>query len=232
MRRIFLLPALLLLAACARPVALLPTSAPVAGAEEIGNASWYGHPYHGRRTASGEVYDMNDLTAAHRTLPLGTRLMVTNVDTGQAVEVRVNDRGPFVDARVIDLSYAAARVLGADRAGTIPVRLRVMEVGAPRTPVPVVVPVSIPASPAAPAPAPSADGQFAVQVGAFSSRARAESLRETLAREGDPATVSEAEVGGDVFFRVRVGPYADRQAARGMAQRLASRGYRSVVVER
>jgi rare lipoprotein A len=157
--------------------------------------------------------------------------MVTNVDTGQAVEVRVNDRGPFVDARVIDLSYAAARVLGADRMGTIPVRLRVMEVGAPRTAVPI-VPVSIPPSPAAPDPTPSTDGLFAVQVGAFSSRARAESLRETLAREGDPATVTEAQVGGDVFFRVRVGPYADRQAARGMAQRLASRGYRSVVVER
>lgn len=231
MRRILLLPALLLLAACARPVALAPMTAPVAGAEEVGNASWYGHPYHGRRTASGEVYDMNDLTAAHRTLPLGTRLMVTNLDTGQAVEVRVNDRGPFVDARVIDLSYAAARVLGVDRAGTVPVRLRVMEVGAPRTPV-AVVPVSIPASPAAPAPAPSPDGLFAVQVGAFASRARAESLRETLAREGDPASVTEAEVGGDVFYRVRVGPYADRQAARGAAQRLASRGYRSVVVER
>ena len=89
-----LIPALLLLAACARTVTVTPPSPPLAGAEETGAASWYGHPYHGRRTASGEVYDMNDLTAAHRSLPLGTRLMVTNLDTGQAVEVRVNDRGP------------------------------------------------------------------------------------------------------------------------------------------
>ena len=115
-----LIPALLLLAACARTVTVTPPSPPLAGAEETGAASWYGHPYHGRRTASGEVYDMNDLTAAHRSLPLGTRLMVTNLDTGQAVEVRVNDRGPLVEARILDLSYAAARVIGADRAGGDP----------------------------------------------------------------------------------------------------------------
>src|SRR5262247_2066854 len=119
--RLLLLP-LLLLAACARTVAVAP-SLPAGDTETIGYASWYGHPYHGRRTASGEVYDMNDLTAAHRTLPLGTRLLVTNLDTTQAVEVRVNDRGPFVEGRILDLSYAAARVLGADRLGLIPVRL-------------------------------------------------------------------------------------------------------------
>ena len=104
-----LIPALLFLTACARTVMIPPPSPPIAGAEETGAASWYGHPYHGRRTASGEVYDMNDLTAAHRSLPLGTRLMVTNLDTGQAVEVRVNDRGPLIEERILDLSYAAAR---------------------------------------------------------------------------------------------------------------------------
>ena len=124
-----LIPALLFLAACARTVTVTPPSPPIAGAEETGAASWYGHPYHGRRTASGEVYDMNDLTAAHRSLPLGTRLMVTNLDTGQAVEVRVNDRGPLVEERILDLSYAAARVIGADRVGVIPVRLRILAPG-------------------------------------------------------------------------------------------------------
>ena len=215
-----LIPALLLLAACARTVTVTPPSPPLAGAEETGVASWYGHPYHGRRTASGEVYDMNDLTAAHRSLPFGTRLMVTNLDTGQAVEVRVNDRGPLVEGRILDLSYAAARVIGADRLGVIPVRLRILAGSA--------------VTPAGAASSPSAQpaGGFVVQVGAFASRARAESLREALTLEGDVATITEAEVWGDTFFRVRMGPYPDRQTARAAAQRLAGRGHRAVVVER
>ena len=210
-----LLLTLCLLTGCARTVAVAPSIPPL-GAEETGYASWYGHPYHGRRTASGEVYDMNELTAAHRTAPLGTRLMVTNVDTGQAVEVRINDRGPFVEGRILDLSYAAARVLGADRSGVIPVRLRVIDAGVATT------------TPAGVRPT----AGFDVQVGAFAVRARAESLREALARAGVVTTISEADVGGDAFFRVRLGPYADRLAARAAAERLAARGYRAVVVER
>ena len=212
-----LIPALLFLAACARTVTVTPPSPPIAGTEETGAASWYGHPYHGRRTASGEVYDMNDLTAAHRSLPLGTRLMVTNLDTGQAVEVRVNDRGPLVEERILDLSYAAARVIGADRVGVVPVRLKILGSAV------------APAGPPAPGARPL--GEFAVQVGAFTSRARAESLRDVLTRGGDVVTVTEADVGGDTFFRVRLGPYPDRQTARSAAQRLASRGHRAVVVE-
>ena len=216
-----LIPVLLLLAACARTVTVTPPSPPLAGAEETGAASWYGHPYHGRRTASGEVYDMNDLTAAHRSLPLGTRLVVTNLDTGQSVEVRVNDRGPLVEDRILDLSYAAARVIGADRMGVIPVRLRILALASDVTP-------------AGRASSPSARpaGAFAVQVGAFASRARAESLREALTLDGDVATITEAEVWGDTFFRVRMGPYPDLETARAAAQRLAGRGHRAVVVER
>jgi peptidoglycan lytic transglycosylase len=216
-----LIPALLFLAACARTVTVTPPSPPVAGTEETGAASWYGHPYHGRRTASGEVYDMNDLTAAHRSLPLGTRLMVTNLDTGQAVEVRVNDRGPMVEERILDLSYAAARVIGADRVGVIPVRLRVLAPGR-------AVALAGRASSSGARPA----GELAVQVGAFASRARAESLCDALTRDGDIPTVTEAEIGGDTFFRVRLGPYPDRPTAQAAAQRLASRGHRAVVVER
>jgi rare lipoprotein A len=96
------------------------------GREEVGLASWYGAPHHGRRTASGEVFDMNQLTAAHRTLPFGTRVLVTNRDTGQSAELRINDRGPFVEGRILDVSYAAARLLGAIGPGTIPVRIRVI----------------------------------------------------------------------------------------------------------
>ena len=91
-----------------------------------GQASWYGRPHHGRRTSSGEIYDMHKLTAAHRTLPLGTRVLVTNLDNGRTVEVRINDRGPFRKNRVLDLSYAAARQLGAVGEGVIPVTLKIV----------------------------------------------------------------------------------------------------------
>lgn len=101
-----------------------PESSPSAG--QTGEASWYGEPHHGRPTASGETYDMHQLTAAHPTLPLGTRVAVTNLKNGRAVEVRINDRGPHVPGRIIDLSFAAAQQLGAVSSGTIPVRIRVL----------------------------------------------------------------------------------------------------------
>ncbi len=93
----------------------------------IGKASWYGEPHHGRKTASGEIYDMNAMTAAHRTLALGTHVRVTNVANGKSVVVRINDRGPFIDGRVIDLSKAAARELGSLGEGIITVRIEVLE---------------------------------------------------------------------------------------------------------
>ena len=92
----------------------------------IGRASWYGHAHHGRLTASGERYDMHALTAAHRSLPFGTRLRVTNLNNAEVVEVRINDRGPMVAGRILDLSYAAARRLGAVGAGVIPVSFTVL----------------------------------------------------------------------------------------------------------
>src|SRR5438105_931039 len=92
--------------------------------EQTGVASWYGRQHHGKRTASGEPYDMNGLTAAHRTLPLGTRVRVTNLDNGRSVDVRINDRGPFAGNRLIDVSYAAARRLGAVGAGVFRVGLK------------------------------------------------------------------------------------------------------------
>ncbi len=94
--------------------------------EQTGVASWYGRQHHGKRTASGEAYDMNGLTAAHRTLPLGTRVRVTNLDNGRSVDVRINDRGPFAGNRLIDLSYAAARRLGAVGVGVFRVGLKTL----------------------------------------------------------------------------------------------------------
>ena len=96
-------------------------------AEATGKASWYGKAHHGQPTASGETYDMHALTAAHRSLPLGTRVLVTNVQNGRSVEVRINDRGPFVRGRILDLSYAAALELGSLSDGAFRVKLRVLE---------------------------------------------------------------------------------------------------------
>jgi rare lipoprotein A len=110
-------------------------------------ASWYGHPFHGRASASGEIYDMEQMTAAHRTLPFGTMVRVHDLDNEKSVDVRINDRGPFVDGRIIDLSHAAARAIEMIGPGTARVRLEILS-----------------------APAVPAQAHFGVQVGAFRNR--------------------------------------------------------------
>jgi peptidoglycan lytic transglycosylase len=200
------LTALVMLAGCARAVMTPPSIPPAAGMEEVGMASWYGAPHHGRRTASGEVFDMHQLTAAHRTLPFGTRLLVTNRDTSQSAQVRVNDRGPFVEGRILDVSYAAGRLLGAVGPGVIPVRVRVLSL---------------------PARSSSGDGPFTVQIGAYTTRARAEAARDAVTG----ATIAETSAGSETVYRVRVGAYPDRAQAGAAARELATRGYRTLVVE-
>jgi rare lipoprotein A len=200
------LAALALLAGCSRAVLTTPSVPPVTSMEEVGMASWYGAPHHGRRTASGEVFDMHQLTAAHKTLPFGTRLLVTNRDTSQSVEVRVNDRGPFVGGRILDVSYAAARLLGAVGPGLIPVRVRVLSL---------------------PARSSTGDGPYSVQLGSFTTRARAEALRDSV----NGATIAETAVGGETVYCVRIGAYADRAQATAAARDLATRGYQALVVE-
>ena len=123
--------ALLLVVGCgtARPTGpATRTTRPSPGAVDHGRASWYGERHHGRKTASGERFDMNALTAAHRTLPMETRVRVTNENNGRSVEVRINDRGPYSRGRIIDLSRAAARILGMIEAGVVPVTLEVLSV--------------------------------------------------------------------------------------------------------
>ena len=210
-RPLLLAGALLLAAGCARAVVRAPAPPVAVGSEETGNASWYGEPYHGRRTASGEVYDMAQMTAAHRTLPFGTRVLVESLRDGRVAEVRVTDRGPFVDDRILDLSAAAARVLGAIGPGVIPVRLRVV------------------ALPGGAAPAAAARGTFAVQVAAFTSEARAGALRERLEGAWPGARVERAEVPGRTLWRVRVGRYATRAEAAAAAARLAAAGFAALV---
>jgi rare lipoprotein A len=107
-----------------QPVALVAATAPITVL--AGRASWYGEPHHGRLTANGERFDMNRLTAAHRTLPFGTRLRVVNLINDRVVEVRINDRGPMIPGRILDLSYAAARALGAVATGVIPIRATIV----------------------------------------------------------------------------------------------------------
>ena len=205
---------LALLAGCSTAVVTTPptpAAPPAAGNEEVGFASWYGAQHQGKRTASGEVYDMNQLTAAHRTLPFGTRLLVTNRDTSQSAEVRVNDRGPFVKGRILDVSYAAARQLGAVGAGIFPVRLRVI------------------ALPGTGLDAPGGDGTFTVQVGSFTSRARAEALCDAV---GSEATVIESTVAGATVYRVRVGAFPDRAQANPTASTLTARGFTPLILSR
>lgn len=96
------------------------------GGAQYGLASWYGRDFQGRPTASGEIFDMNDYTAAHRDLPFGTRVRVTNEANGRSVVVRINDRGPWAEGRILDLSYAAAKALGMLEAGVVRVRLEVL----------------------------------------------------------------------------------------------------------
>src|SRR2546430_4117476 len=179
--------AIVLLAGCARPRVVIAPSPPAAriGYEETGLASWYGNPYHGRRAASGEVYDMMEMTAAHQTLPFNTWLIVENLNNHRTTEVRVNDRGPFADKRILDLSYAAARVLGATGTGGIPWRLPV-----------------IGGSTLAPT---SRERAFTVQVGAFSAQERAVTLQRELGSAGAEARSEERRVGKEC--RSRWSPY-------------------------
>jgi rare lipoprotein A len=173
------------------------------GFRERGEATWYGEPYHGRRAASGEVFDMEQLTAAHRTLPFDTWVQVTNLRNRKQVEVRINDRGPFVDGRVIDLSRAAAREIGLLSTGVAPVEVRVI---AP----PKKAPPPPPARPAA-----ESAGEYVVQVGAFRDRERAEALRASLLLTDDARLAPTAS--DPPLWRVWIG----RKLSLGAATRLA-----------
>ncbi len=177
-----------------------PVPAAVAQGEE-GVASWYGHPYHGRATASGEIYNMYAISAAHRTLPFGTQVRVHNLDNGLDVVLRINDRGPFVEGRIIDLSYAAAKAINMAGPGTARVRLEILgvESGAPGALEP---------------------GVFAVQVGAFRDRSNAERLKAKIAARFDPVVIQSFDRGDGLYHRVRVGHGASEDAARALASNL------------
>jgi rare lipoprotein A len=163
---------------------------PAPGNLETGVASWYGDPFNGRPTASGEIFDMHKLTAAHRTLPLGTVVRVENLSNHQTVDVKINDRGPFVAGRIIDLAFAAAQQISIP--GTATVTLQIL---------------STPPTRAAPI--------FAVQAGNFPDRASAAALRERMMQKYGTAQVVFR--GRDQSWRVLVGVYATEQSANAVA---------------
>ncbi len=187
------------------------------GFVERGIASWYGPDFHGKRTSSGEPYDMYRMTAAHKTLPLPTYVQVTNLQNGRKTVLRVNDRGPFHENRVIDLSFAAAKKLGVDGPGTALVEVRALEPGAP-------LPASVP-PPAGPALAGEAETTFWLQVGAFRDRANAERLRDRLNGTVERAVdIAQATVDGTPIYRVRVGPLVSVDVADRVVEALVHLG--------
>lgn len=175
---------------------------------EEGVASWYGVPFDGHRTSNGEIYDMHQFTAAHRTLPFNAVVRVTNLTNGKQTEVRINDRGPFVANRVIDLSMAAARAIEMVGPGTAQVRLEI--VGGSNNP---------------------SAGFFAVQVGAFLRQENAERLKAQLEAAYSPVSVATFDSPTGVFYRVRVGRFNSEDAARQLAAQLHdNRQYTTFVV--
>lgn len=196
----------LLLTSCATP-RLRPRAWEGVSGEE-GLASWYGHPYHGRRTSSGEVYDMYQLSAAHREIPLGSWVEVTNLSNGRSLTVRINDRGPFVDGRIIDLSYASGTLLGVIGPGVVPVRVRLAQ--APQGSL--------------------SPGRYSVQVGSFTAEANALALKAELEQKASGVHLVKALVGEEAYYRIRVGQFASRAEARTAAERLASLGYRVLIM--
>ena len=199
---------------------------------ERGVASWYGRKFHGQKTSSGETYDMYAMTAAHPTLPLPSYARVTNVATRASVVVRVNDRGPFLHERVIDLSYAAAHRLGIAQKGSGEVEVEaiipagsVQVAAAPLPPVaaaPAAAPPAglPPAETGATVPVGPADGGFVVQLGAFANNANAQNFVLHLANQLAPAGVEAKVRQVNGLFRVFVGPYPTRDDAKRAADRL------------
>jgi rare lipoprotein A len=184
--------------------------------EEEGLASWYGRDFHGRKTSNGETYDMYGVTAAHKTLPLGTYVRVHNLANNRTLDVRINDRGPFVAGRIIDLSYTAAQQLGVVGPGTAPVKI--VALGAP---------VEQAAAGQAPkyVPLDYYSGNFTFQVGAFAERANAERLVQRLASAYPNAHLVPYFDGSRTLYRVRVGRQTRLEEANAYEQTLKQNGF-------
>lgn len=190
---------LFLVTACATP---FKQKSYHVGYREVGLASWYGKDFHGRPTASGEIYNMFGISAAHKSFPLGTLLRVTVLETGQVIEVKVNDRGPFIQNRILDLSYGAARELGIVGLGLAKIELEV--VGR----FPIFLPDSI------------VEKAFFVQVGSYQVRENALRMKRKMARFYQPVSVKSFETTQGRMYRVHLGPYETEEEARSTVGKL------------
>ena len=210
---------LLLLSACASPApepappgpGQPAASLPAAALSQQGVASWYGPGFHGKKTTSGTVYDQYAMTAAHQTLPLGSSVLVTNLANGKSVTVLINDRGPFVKDRVIDLSYAAARAVDMIRPGTAPVRVEVLDTGGYDLKA---IPHRL---------------DYTLQVGAFADPDKARELKARLENRYDRPVVIEPH---ESYYRVRLGTFVGHSEASEYGARLSREGLPVVVVEK
>ena len=209
--------ALLLLSACTPSKPPFPAPAPgvplppAVALSQQGIASWYGPGFHGKKTTSGTVYDQHGMTAAHQTLPLGSSVRVTNLANGKSVTVLINDRGPFVKGRIIDLSYAAARAMDMIRPGTAPVVVEVMDTGGQRL---TAIPDRL---------------DYTLQVGAFSDPEKAQELKARLESRYDRPVVIEIH---ESLYRVRLGTFTDADEAREYGARVSREGLPAVLVEK
>ncbi len=206
--------------------------ASAAGYNETGVASWYGKKFHGKATANGERYDMHTMSAAHKTLPMPTMVRVTNLDNGRSVVVRVNDRGPFIKSRIIDLSYAAARSLGYDKKGTAHVRVQTLDgnTSTARNRPPVVPKPTrhVSHNSVAYSPASIQDGRIYVQLGAFSARSNANQLRQDLV-DAFPSVRIHHKSQPDLY-RVRIGPFNGISETESIIISLQKQGYKNTIV--
>jgi rare lipoprotein A len=193
-----------------------------AGHKERGVASWYGRQFHGKPTSSGELYDMYAMTAAHKTLPIPTRVRVTNQSNGKSVIVRVNDRGPFVNNRIIDLSYAAARSLDMIGSGTALVEIEALTADSGRSTTRA-KPVTAGRQEPAVAPGDAPGGQLFMQVGAFGERLNARRLKRELENQGlANVHISFDGASRPALYRVRLGPIANVLEYDALAEHLAT----------
>lgn len=189
------------------------------GYVETGTASWYGNPFHGRKTSNGETYNMYDWTAAHKTLPMNTRLLVENLGNGKSTTVRINDRGPFVGTRIIDLSYNVARDLGIMKEGTGKVRITAL--GEAET-------VQLADNKTAAHFLPHEDfqkGDFYVQIGSFTVQNNADRLKDKMLKEGRETETVRYDRADQIFYRVQVKAGNTLAAAKQMEQTMAKAGF-------
>jgi rare lipoprotein A len=190
---------------------------PKSGGEYV-TASWYGSKFHGRPTASGERYDMYGFTAAHKKMKFGTRLRVTNPDNNKSIDVTVNDRGPFIRGRDLDLSYGAAKAIGLTGKGVGRVRIEYLGRNMRYA-------KRLPYIPSTSRPS----GYLTVQVGSFTEKSNAERLKDGLRFKYSDVSLTNVYVQGQTYYRVRVGRFSNYDNAYSVAEKLADEGYTTLI---